>query len=128
MFRACFERKTAYLLYDADCGPCTLFMRIVKRFDIGRKIIPVALQVHFAADLVRGKLSDEEAFRSFHLVQVSKDGKQIFSAGDGLVQLLEYLPFGDRLVSVIRRVKIFGRFVDSVYLQASRIRKSSCDA
>ena len=103
-------------------------MKIVRRLDFSRKLIPVALEDQRSLELVNGKLTSEEMLRSFHLVQVMNSGQnQILSAGDALVQLLEYFPFGGRITSMMQRVKILRSLVSWTYLQASRIRTASCN-
>jgi|GEM_PF-3347671 predicted DCC family thiol-disulfide oxidoreductase YuxK len=127
LFHTTDERKPAYLLYDTNCGSCKRFMKIVRLLDFSRKLIPVALQDQLSLELVSGKLTSEEMFCSFHLVQVMNSGQnQVLSAGDALVQLLEYFPFGGRITSMMQRVKISRSLVSWTYLQASRIRTASC--
>jgi hypothetical protein len=104
-------------------------MKIVRRLDFGRKLIPVALQDQLSLDLVNGKLSGDEMLLSFHLVRVmNSGGNQIFSAGDALVQLLEYFPFGGWIRSMMQRVKFFRSTVNWTYLEATRIRMTSCNS
>ena len=118
-------RQESFLLYDADCGPCTRFMKAVKRADLRHKIIPVPLQSGFATSLVSRKLSRTRLKASFHLVEVSDENTEIFSAGDGLIQLISYMPFGFILSKPVARFKKARNAVRWFYLQATRFRSAS---
>jgi len=116
------QNKNAYLLYDADCGPCTFFMKIVRRS--ARKIVAVSLASQLSLDLVQGILSRQELFRSFHVVEVTPSNIQVYSAGDGLIHLLEYFPLGRKIAPIMGRMCL-GNSASRIYLQATRLR-SSC--
>ena len=116
------QTKNAYLLYDADCGPCTFFMNIVMRF--ARRIVAVSLASQLSLDLVQGILSKQELFRSFHVVEGTSGNIQVYSAGDGLIHLLEYFPLGRKIAPIMER-RSLGNFANRIYLQATRLR-SSC--
>ena len=116
------QTKHAYLLYDSNCGPCTFFMQIVSRF--ARKIVAVSLQSQLSLDLVQDTLSKQDLFRSFHLVEVTPGNSRIYSAGDGLIHLIEYFPLGSKIVPIMER-RSLGNFASWIYLQATRFR-SSC--
>lgn len=127
LFRKRKEGKSAYLLYDSDCGVCSRFVKTIRLFDSRKRIIPVALRDQLSRDLVGNKLSREEMHASFHLVEIMNSGeKRIFSAGDGVVQLLGYLPFCTGAKSFIDRAKILRSLFGWSYLQTTRLRTASC--
>lgn len=113
----------AYLLYDSDCGPCTRFMKLSKLLDFENALIPVSLHSEFASNLVRQKMSEEQVKKSFHIVLQQSDGKQVFSAGDGLIELLRFLPFGKAINRVFWRIKSLRDFAHLFYFLATRFRE-----
>jgi predicted DCC family thiol-disulfide oxidoreductase YuxK len=127
MERKISDEKFAYLLYDSECKICSRFMSVVRRLDLNRKITPVPLRDQLSINLVRGKLSKEEMLHSFHMVRVMNSGEnQVFSAGDGLVELLEYMPFCSGFKSLANRVKTLRALVRWSYIQATRLRGPLC--
>lgn len=117
----------AYLLYDSKCEMCTRFKIIVKLLDFNRKLAPVSIHERFAFELVRGKLSEDDLFRSFHIVRLSEsEGSRVFSAADGVVELLGYLPFLAAFKSLISRADLLKGIVGRSYLYATRMRGASC--
>ena len=115
----------AYLLYDSRCGPCTRFMKIVKLFDLHSNLTPLSIHGDEAIKLVRGRLSSSRLKSSFHIVEISSAGSEVYSAGDGLVRLTRYAPAGKLLFAIVSRLKFIRQFLRWSYFQATRIRSSS---
>jgi predicted DCC family thiol-disulfide oxidoreductase YuxK len=86
------------LVYDADCGACTRFRRIVEWLDVRERLDYMSL---IQADEL-GLLDSIPAFRrhkSFHLISTSRE---IESASDAVLRLISLLPFGNFTDSLIR--------------------------
>lgn len=121
------SKKEAFLLFDADCGSCSRFASLVKRYCIYATIVPVPMTDAISQSLVCGAIPTSMMFRSFHLVQIDDMGKKrVSSAGDGLIRLIEYLPLGRHIAGFMSRAKQFRNMADWTYLQASRTRGSAC--
>lgn len=119
-------KQSAYLLYDADCGPCTRFMRIVKLLDFRNMLVPVPLRGERAKILVNGSLSNDELMRSFHIVITdSSMHTRIFSAGDGLIALLRFFPLGFIAGGVFQRIKTLRDVANWSYIRAAHLHQSS---
>jgi predicted DCC family thiol-disulfide oxidoreductase YuxK len=115
----------AYLLYDSRCGPCTSFMKIVKVLDLHGKLTPVSIHANQAEAIVKGLLSKNRLKSSFHIVEVSNAGSEVYSAGDGLVRLTRYAPAGRVTFAIVSRVKFLRQFLRWTYYQSTKIRSAS---
>ncbi|MDA4111700.1 MAG: DCC1-like thiol-disulfide oxidoreductase family protein [Thaumarchaeota archaeon] len=121
------SRTVTYLLYDSDCGPCTSFKKIVKRLDLRGQIVPVSLQDPEAIELARPSMSKQRMAASFHLIELSNETRQVFSAGDGAIRLTKYFPLGFLIYPLVNQTKFLRQLVRRVYFQATRFRTSeSC--
>ncbi|MDG6994958.1 MAG: hypothetical protein JRN52_03460 [Nitrososphaerota archaeon] len=100
-------------------------MKLSKLLDFENALIPVSLHSEFASDLVRQKMSKEQVEKSFHIVLQGSDGNEVFSAGDGFIELLRFLPLGKAAYLVFRRFKSRRVFAHWFYLQATRFRNAS---
>lgn len=100
-------------------------MKLVKALDIQGKLTPVSVNGRHAEKLVRGVLSPSRLKSSFHVVEVSDSGSEVFSAGDGLVRLTRYTPGGRVTFGVVSRVKAFRQLFRWSYYQLTRIRGAS---
>ena len=78
------------LVYDADCGPCTDFRRLVSFFDIRKRMSYVGLVEADREGLLRS-IPAAERFRSFHLIGPNGD---VESGTEALPTLLGLLPGG----------------------------------
>ena len=111
------------LVYDADCGPCTKFRRIIGFLDIRRTLLFASL---VDADS-SGKLNTVPAarrHRSFHLV--SPQGK-VESGANALPGLIALLPAGRLASEAIEASPFMFRRVAFVYSVFSRLHDSgSC--
>src|SRR5207245_2672333 len=121
------RQKIAYLLYDANCGPCTSFKDLVRNLDLMHRMIPLPLQSKLAYELVRNRVTKEEMMRSFHIVYIRDhptgkgEGNAIFSGGNALIQLIRLLPLGFILYP-LWRFKSLRRFIWWIYLRVSQLR------
>ena len=121
------SKKESFLLFDSDCGSCTRFASLVKRYCIGARIVLVPMTDTRSQSLVGGAIPKSMMFRSFHLVQIDDMGKKrISSAGDGLIRMIEHLPLGRHIAGFMSRARLSRNIVDWTYLQASRIRRGTC--
>jgi predicted DCC family thiol-disulfide oxidoreductase YuxK len=120
-------RFETFLLYDSRCGPCTSFMKVVTGLDFRKKIIPISIHGIKAESLVSGLLTTHRLQSSFHIVEVTNLGTQVFSAGDGLVRLVRYAPGGPFFYTVFMKVKPLRQFLRWAYFQSTRLRREkSC--
>lgn len=122
------EENRAFLLYDAECGPCTRFMKAVKRLDLGARIVPIPLQNPLSFELVKSRMTRHEMMRSFHLVSPSSsinEENQVFSAGDGLIHLIPYLPLGNLIFRPVKHARKLRKLIRWTYDQCTRLRWSS---
>jgi predicted DCC family thiol-disulfide oxidoreductase YuxK len=121
----------AYLLYDADCGPCTRFKKLVKDLDLMHKIKPVPLQRRLAYQLVQTRMTREDMMRSMHIVYLDprsvgyKDESRIFTGGDALMELIRLLPVGTLLYRPMKRHWFLRKFVRRTYTFMTKLRKQS---
>ncbi len=117
----------AFLLYDSHCGPCSRFMKAIKKLDRKNEIMPVSLYSRLALDLVGQMLSKREMMSSFHLVvkDAGSGRTQIFSAGNGVIQLLRYMPGGSVLFPVARKISPVRASVRWLYKQVAKLRLRS---
>lgn len=119
--------QIAYLLYDSECGHCTFFMKIAKCFDFHDRIVPIPLKNDLSLDLVRDKISNEELMSSFHMVEIEKTGKHnLASGGDGLIELLKFIPITRKIASVAGNSPSFRALTRSLYSALARLRGNTC--
>jgi hypothetical protein len=100
-------------------------MKVVKLLDLHGKLTPVSIHGKQAERLVYGILSATRLKSSFHIVEVSDAGSEIYSAGDGLVRLTRYAPAGRVTYSMVSHVKLFRQALRWSYYQATRLREAS---
>jgi hypothetical protein len=100
-------------------------MKAVKMMDFREKLTPVSIWSPTAEDLVRGILSTNRLKSSFHIVEVQGCNIRVFSAGDGLVRLMRYMPAGVVAFAIVSRVKILRQAVRWSYFQMTRLRLAS---
>ncbi len=125
-------RFVAYLLYDADCGPCTRFKNLIVRLDITHKLMPISLRSSLAYELVRSEETREEMMQAFHIVYntrspivASERQDRIFIAGDALVQLIHLLPLGSVAYWVITYFGPLRRLIQWFYPRMAELRAIS---
>ena len=84
------------LAYDADCGPCTRFRRVVDFLDKYERIDFISLAKADEKGLLC-TIPLGERYKSFHLIR--PDGK-VRSGAEGVLELIRILP-GSKIVSPI---------------------------
>ena len=87
-----------YLLaYDADCGPCTRFKRLVDLLDAYHKIDFLSLTDANEHGLLN-RIPESLRFESFHLISTNGD---IQSGSDALLDLIGVFPLGSAISKII---------------------------
>ncbi len=126
------QRAVAYLLYDADCGPCMRFRNVVVRLDVKHRLIPIPLQSASAYGLVRSQMTRAEMMQAFHIVygrssSVEPAGgrDRIFDAGDALIQLIRLLPLGSYTYWVVAHFRPFRTLIRWLYSRMAELRTIS---
>jgi len=82
------------LAYDANCGPCTKFKRIVDMLDKYERIDFMSLTKADEEGLL-DKIPVEERYKSFHLIFPKGDAK---SGSEAILELIVILP-GGKIIS-----------------------------
>lgn len=126
------QRGAAYLLYDADCGPCTRFKNIIVRLDPKHRLIPIPLQSGTAYELVRSEMTRAEMMRAVHIVystsrSIEPTGERgrVFNAGDALIQLIRLLPLGSYAYWVAVHFRPFRTLIRWLYYRVAELRAIS---
>ncbi len=125
------QRGVAYLLYDADCGPCTRFRNAIVRLDVWHKLIPVPLQSPTAFDLVRSQMTKAEMMQAFHIVYSKTslaptgERERIFNAADAMVQLIRLLPLGSYAYWVVAHFNPLRILIRWLYSHMTELRTIS---
>ena len=116
---------TNYLLaYDADCGPCTLFKRLVDFLDVYNIIDFVSL-THANELGLLNKIPESFRFKSFHLISPNGD---IQSGSEALYDLIGLFPLGRPISKIIVLFPGGKQMTRFLYYNLSRLRNaSSCD-
>ena len=111
------------LVYDADCGPCTRFSRIIGFLDTRRTLLFASL-VDADSSGMLDTVPAARRHRSFHLV--SPQGK-VESGANALPGLIALLPMGRLPSELIDSSPFIFRSVAFVYSVFSRLHDSgSC--
>jgi len=84
------------LAYDADCGPCTRFRRIVEILDKYERIDFISLTKADEEGLL-DNIPAPQRYKSFHLIFPKGDAK---SGSEALLELIAILP-GGKIISPI---------------------------
>jgi hypothetical protein len=100
-------------------------MKTVKLLDFHGRLTPLSIHGNQAERIVHGLLSTSRLKSSFHIVEVSDSGAEIYSAGDGLVRLTRYTPAGQLTFGIVSRVKFLRQALRWAYYQATKIRSAS---
>lgn len=117
----------AYILYDADCGPCSTFEAIVMRLDVHHNLAAVPLQDRVAHQILKDRMPESEVMKAFHIVQKAPR-EEVFSGGDALVQLLRFLPLGLFTHWMVIRFAPLEGLVRGLYATAANHRGNACAA
>ena len=108
------------MAYDADCGPCTRFKRLVDFLDRYRRIDPISLTRADELGLL-DKIPHYLKHKSFHLI--SPDG-YIESGAGALPALISLLPSGGYVSWIITSVAGGKRITNFVYSVFSRLHET----
>jgi predicted DCC family thiol-disulfide oxidoreductase YuxK len=112
----------SYLLaYDADCGPCTRFKRLVDFFDAYHKIDFLSLTDANEHGLLN-RIPESLRFESFHLISTNGD---IQSGSDALLHLIGLFPLGHAISKIIMFFPGGKQMIKFLYDTFSRLHNSS---
>ncbi len=109
--------KQYLLVYDAQCGLCTKFKRLVDLADRRDRIEYISLEDADRLGLMNS-MDQDLAHRSFHLISPSGS---ITSAPAAIPELCELLPLGGVGCAFIKKVPKAQRVIDFVYTIFSRL-------
>ena len=111
------------LAYDADCGPCTRFKRIVDILDKYEKIDFICLTKADQEGLL-DRIPAHQRYKSFHLIFPNGEAK---SGSEALLELIAILPGGKILSLIINHFPGGKQAVGSIYKRFSRLHdRGSC--
>ena len=111
------------LAYDADCGPCTRFMRVVDILDKYEKIDFISLTLANQQGLL-DSISTPLRYKSFHLIFPNGEAK---SGSEALLELIGILPGGKVISPVINYFPAGKQIVRSIYKRFSKLHDTgSC--
>ena len=111
------------LAYDADCGPCTRFMRVVDILDKYEKIDFISLTLANQQGLL-DRISTPLRYKSFHLIFPNGEAK---SGSEALLELIGILPGGKVISPVINYFPAGKQIVRSIYKRFSKLHDTgSC--
>ena len=112
------------LAYDANCGPCTKFKRIVDILDKYEKIDFISLTKADQEGLL-DKIPVNKRYKSFHLIFPNGDAK---SGSDALLELIAILPGGKIISPIINYFPGGKKAVVFIYKSFSRLHdRGSCN-
>ena len=119
-----YDLLTNYLLaYDADCGPCTSFKRVVDFLDVYNTIDFVSLTDANERGLLN-RIPESVRLKSFHLIFPNGE---IQSGSEALYDLISLFPLGrpiSKMILLLPCGKLMTRFL---YNRLSKLRDfSSC--
>ena len=111
------------LAYDANCGRCTRFRRIVDILDKYEKIDFISLTKADQEGLL-DKIHVHQRYKSFHLIFPKGEAK---SGSEALLELIVILPGGKIISPIINNFPGGRKAVRFIYKRFSRLHdKGSC--
>ena len=111
------------LAYDADCGPCTRFKRLVEFIDTKNQVDFIPLIEADESGLL-DEIPRSERHASFHLVQ---PGGEVLNGAAAIPSLIKILPLGKAIAKVITSAPGGPRSISFVYAGFSRLHdRGSC--
>jgi predicted DCC family thiol-disulfide oxidoreductase YuxK len=111
------------LAYDANCGPCTKFKRIVDILDKYERIDFISLTKADQEGLL-GSIPVRQRYKSFHLISPKGEPK---SGSEALLELIIILPGGRIISPLINYFPGGKRAVGFIYNRFSRLHdRGSC--
>ncbi|MFY9870532.1 MAG: DCC1-like thiol-disulfide oxidoreductase family protein [Candidatus Nitrosopolaris sp.] len=111
------------LAYDANCGPCTKFKRIVDILDKYERINFISLTKADQEGLL-DKIPVDQRYKSFHLIFPKGDAE---SGSEALLELIVILPRGKIISPIINYFPGGKKAVGFIYKRFSRLHdRRSC--
>jgi predicted DCC family thiol-disulfide oxidoreductase YuxK len=111
------------LAYDADCGPCTKFKRVVDTLDKYERIDFISLTKADEEGLL-DNIPVRQRYKSFHLIFPKGDAK---SGSEALLELIAILPGGKIISPIINYVPGGKKAVRFIYKRFLRLHdRGSC--
>ena len=111
------------LAYDANCGSCTKFKRIVDILDKYERIDFISLTKADEEGLL-DKIPVHQRYKSFHLIFPKGDAK---SGSEALLELIAILPGGKIISPIINYFPGGKKAVQFIYKRFSRLHdRGSC--
>ncbi len=111
------------LAYDANCGPCARFRRVVDILDKYEKIDFISLTKAGQEGLL-DKIPVHQRYKSFHLIFPKGEAK---SGSEALIELILILPGGKIISPIINYFPGGKKVVRFIYKRFSRLHdKGSC--
>jgi predicted DCC family thiol-disulfide oxidoreductase YuxK len=111
------------LAYDANCGPCTKFKRIIDILDKYEKIDFISLPKADQEGLL-DKIPVHQRYKSFHLILPKGDAK---SGSEAILELIAILPGGKIISPIINYFPGGKKAVGFIYKRFSRLHnRGSC--
>jgi predicted DCC family thiol-disulfide oxidoreductase YuxK len=119
------QSSSRYILaYDADCGPCTRFRRIVDILDKYEKIDFISLTKADQEGLL-DKIPIHQRYTSFHLIFPKNETK---SGSEAVLELISILPAGKIISPIINKLPGAKKTVRLIYKTFSRLHdRGSCN-
>ena len=109
------------LAYDSDCGPCTMFRRLVGFLDRSKSIKFIPLTQADNEGLL-DSIQKDFRFSSFHLIL---PGREVRSGSDGVLELIRILPGGRVTHPIVRYLPGAIPLVRFIYARLSRLHNNS---
>jgi predicted DCC family thiol-disulfide oxidoreductase YuxK len=119
------QSSSKYILaYDADCGPCTRFRRIVDILDKYEKIDFISLTKADQEGLL-DKIPIHQRYKSFHLIFPKNETK---SGSEAVLELISILPGGKIISPMINKLPGGKKTMRFIYKRFSRMHdRGSCN-
>ncbi len=116
------SERRSILVYDADCGPCTRFKRLISLLNVESKIVFVSLR-----DADRRNLLDsvpmDLRYQSMHFVMTDRS---VLSGSEAVPSILASLPGGTVLSGLLKQNRLGRKLTAAGYAAAARLRGRSC--
>ena len=109
------------MAYDADCGPCTQFKRLVDFLDVCHVIDFIPLANADKLGLLNN-MSEPLRFKSFYLISTDGD---IQSGSEALYDLIALFPLGGRISKLIVLLPGGKRMIRFLYNTFSKLHDTS---
>ena len=87
------------VLYDGDCGFCSVIVAVLLTWDRANGLDPVSIQSARGEELLID-LAQRDRLKSWHLIDAER---RLYSAGAGIPVILDALPWGAPIARVASR-------------------------